>query len=337
VEQSAANEMLEALISEGGVLKKIMEAVKDLVTDANFDCSSTGISLQAMDSSHVSLVALFLRAEGFEHYRADRSSSLGINMASMAKVLKCAGNDDSITIKADDGADNVSLLFESKKQTRMSQFNLKLIDIDSEHLGIPDTEYKTVIRMPSPEFQRICREIAIIGDTVSIQASKEGVKFSVAGDLGTGSIVLKQGQAVDNEDEAVTIKLEEEVSLTFALRYLNYFAKATPLSKFVTLKMSADVPLVVEYEIADGDKKDMGHIRFYLAPKIEEDGDAAGAAEKESAAAAEKEGAAAEAAPAPKQSATKKGDAKPAKSSAAAETKVKKEEASETVKEQADE
>ena len=32
-------------------------------TEANFDCSSTGITLQAMDSSHVSLVALFLRAE----------------------------------------------------------------------------------------------------------------------------------------------------------------------------------------------------------------------------------------------------------------------------------
>ena len=30
------------------MLKKITEAMKDLVTEANFDCSSTGISLQAM-------------------------------------------------------------------------------------------------------------------------------------------------------------------------------------------------------------------------------------------------------------------------------------------------
>lgn len=61
--------MFEARLLQGSILKKLMESIKDLVTDANFDCSSAGVSLQAMDSSHVSLVALFLRAEGFQHYR----------------------------------------------------------------------------------------------------------------------------------------------------------------------------------------------------------------------------------------------------------------------------
>ena len=64
--------MFEARLVQGSVLKKILDAVKDLVTDANFDCSETGFSLQAMDSSHVALVALLLRADGFEHYRCDR-------------------------------------------------------------------------------------------------------------------------------------------------------------------------------------------------------------------------------------------------------------------------
>lgn len=35
-------------MTEGAMLKKITEAMKDLVTEANFDCSTTGISLQAM-------------------------------------------------------------------------------------------------------------------------------------------------------------------------------------------------------------------------------------------------------------------------------------------------
>jgi hypothetical protein len=33
------------------MLKKITEAMKDLVTEANFDCSTTGVSVQAMVSS----------------------------------------------------------------------------------------------------------------------------------------------------------------------------------------------------------------------------------------------------------------------------------------------
>lgn len=48
---------------------------------------------------------------------------------------------------------------------RISDFELKLMDIDSEHLGIPETEYSAVVRMPAGEFQRICKDLANIGDT----------------------------------------------------------------------------------------------------------------------------------------------------------------------------
>lgn len=255
---------------QGAVLKKIMEAIKDLVNEANFDCSSAGIQLQAMDSNHVSLVALNLKSEGFEHYRADRKISLGINLGSMSKILKCSGNDDIITLKAEDSGDAVTFMFESPKQTRISHFSLKLMDIDSEHLGIPSTDYKCVVKMPSSEFQRIVKEIATMGDTVKISTSKDGVKFAVSGDMGTGSIVCKQNSSGDDEEEeAITIKMEEEVALTFALRYLNFFAKATSLSGHVSLKMSPDVPLVVEYDMGD-----MGTLRFYLAPKIDDEEEA---------------------------------------------------------------
>eukprot|EP00456_Euglypha_rotunda_P025699 TRINITY_DN2072_c0_g1_i15.p1 TRINITY_DN2072_c0_g1~~TRINITY_DN2072_c0_g1_i15.p1 ORF type:complete len:285 (+),score=48.48 TRINITY_DN2072_c0_g1_i15:139-993(+) len=261
--------MFEARLAQAQILKKIIDSIKDLVDHANFDCSSTGISLQAMDSSHVSLVTLVLKADGFEHYRCDRNISLGIPIAELCKILKCAGNDDMITMKAKDSGEAVTFVFESPKQTRISHFDLKLMDIDSEHLGIPDTDYKCTVKMSSSAFQRICKEIAIIGDTVSISASKEGVKFTVNGESGTGSIHCKQDSSVDEED-SVVIKLEEKMSLTFALRYLNYFAKATPLSKYVSLKLSPDVPLVVEYQIGE-EELEMGHLRFYLAPKIEED------------------------------------------------------------------
>jgi proliferating cell nuclear antigen len=73
------------------------------------------------------------------------------------------------------------------------------------------------------------------------------------------------------EDEQTTIELQEPVSLTFALRYLNSFAKATPLSPTVSLSLSKDLPIVVDYRIAD-----MGSIKFYLAPKIDDDMDEGG-------------------------------------------------------------
>jgi proliferating cell nuclear antigen len=66
-----------------------------------------------MDSSHVALVSLLLRSDGFEHYRCDRNLTLGINLGSMAKILKCAGNDDVLTLKAEDEGDTLTFMFES--------------------------------------------------------------------------------------------------------------------------------------------------------------------------------------------------------------------------------
>lgn len=260
--------MFEARIVQGGVLKKVLEAVKELVVDANFDCTSTGITLQAMDSSHVSLIHMLLNAEGFEHYRCDRNISLGINFPSLSKIMKCASNDDAITLKAEDSGsgDHVSFVFDNKDKGRTSQFSLKLMDIDSEHLGIPETEYKAVIKMPANEFQRICRDLTVMGDTVTISATKEGVSFSVNGDMGNGSVSIKQNASVDKEDEATVVELQEPISLTFALRYLTTFAKATSLSSSVSLSLTKEAPLVVEYKIDD-----LGHIRYYLAPKIDDE------------------------------------------------------------------
>jgi proliferating cell nuclear antigen len=49
----------------------------------------------------------------------------------------------------------------------------------------------------------------------------------------TANIKLAQTSNVDKEELAVTIEMEEPVTLTFASRYLNSFTKATSLSNVV--------------------------------------------------------------------------------------------------------
>ena len=92
--------------------------------------------------------------------------------------------------------------------------------------------------MPSGEFQRIVRDLSQFGESVVISCTKvrpelhlnisrvyqcffpqEGVKFSAAGDIGVGNIKLAQTANVDKEEEAVTVEMQEPVTLTFACRY----------------------------------------------------------------------------------------------------------------------
>lgn len=72
-----------------------------------------------MDNSHVSLVSLTLRSDGFDKFRCDRNLSMGMNLSSMAKILKCANNDDTLTMKAQDNADTVTFMFESPNQEKV--------------------------------------------------------------------------------------------------------------------------------------------------------------------------------------------------------------------------
>ena len=72
---------------------------------------------------------------------------------------------------------------------------------------------------------------------------QDGVQFSVTGDEGSGKVNLRQSSSIDKEEEQISVELNEPVQLTFALRYLNYFTKASPLSPTVSLSLKSDSPL----------------------------------------------------------------------------------------------
>lgn len=143
----------------------MVDAIKDLVQDCNFDCNDSGIALQAMDNSHVALVSMMLKAESFAPYRCDRNVALGVNLTSLTKVLRAAQGEDILTLKAEDAPDVLNLVFEASDNDRLSEYDLKLMDIDQEHLGIPDTEYAATITMPSSEFKRICLDLMALSES----------------------------------------------------------------------------------------------------------------------------------------------------------------------------
>lgn len=86
---------------------------------------------------------------------------------------------------------------------RVGEYEMKLMDIDQEHLGIPDTVYDAEIQLPAAEFARIIRDLKELGESVKIEVSKDGVRFSSEGDIGSAAVTLKQtsGAGKDASDE----------------------------------------------------------------------------------------------------------------------------------------
>lgn len=257
-------------MANAGLLKKVLKSVMELIQDANLLVSESGLGLQAMDTSHVSLVSMLLRAEGFEHFHCDRNMLLGVNLAAVCKVVKCANTNDAVTMMAGNDETTLSFVFENPKTDRKAEFSLKLMHIDSYDLHITDVDYDATVTMSSADLQRVGRDLAVLGDTIVIDVTPEAVNFSVNGDEGSGGMTFRQrtgGAAAAGAAAAgsMTIVTEAGARLSFSLRLINLFTKATPLSKTVSLHLLKDHPLSVEYRIADA-----GWLRFYLAPRMED-------------------------------------------------------------------
>ena len=51
--------MFEARLVQGSLFKKIVEAIRELVVDANLDCNEAGITMQVILTSNTQIIFFF--------------------------------------------------------------------------------------------------------------------------------------------------------------------------------------------------------------------------------------------------------------------------------------
>jgi proliferating cell nuclear antigen len=256
--------MFEAKFSSATFLKRILNAVKDLVTDANLLCTEDGMELQAMDSAHVSLVNLTVLPEACSHYSCSKSLTLGVNLVSFAKILGCPDGEDSVTLKLDDTDTSILVIeTESPTGTRSARYALNLLDIESDHLVIPDTEYSCSVKLPSADLTRMVKDLQVFGETCDLLVETDRMTMEVKGDLGTSSMTVRDDRTAKITTE---ITCPTSIRMLIALKYIAAFTKAQSLSDHVVLFLSEGIPIHVVYDMGD-----RGSIGYHLAPKTTED------------------------------------------------------------------
>ena len=108
--------MFQAKVKDVIVFKKIIDSLSALVTEVNLEATSNGLHLQSMDSAHVSLVSLNLKEEGFEEFRCDKNTTLGLNLIDFGKVLKLAKTNDVMTISSNEENAFLTIKFDNESK-----------------------------------------------------------------------------------------------------------------------------------------------------------------------------------------------------------------------------
>ncbi len=243
-------------ILRAGIFKTLIECTKDLVTSANFIFDGDGMRMQAMDTAHVSLISLALQPSAFSSFHCAEQSSLGIHFEALSMVLKTCAADDQITLAWEHGGDRVTISRGSDRQ-----FELKLLEVDDGITSIPEQSYEVSATVPSLEFLKICRELKDIGgDTITVRVDHpDRITFNVAGDLGRGTAVMKEGVSIGGACETATS--------SYSLRYLAMFTKGATLCPTVQVSMGRETPLRLIYFV-DAELPEHGKLYFLLAPRI---------------------------------------------------------------------
>lgn len=246
--------MCEAQVARASDFVHLINAMTSL-DNANFMFGPGGVSMQAMSMSQVSLVNLTLLPAFFAKYVCQRHLVVGLKIDTLVKALKMGAADSALTIRTD-GRECVTLVFESPKTKRTTTVEIKMLEINSDAVDIPDPQPNCLVALPSAEFQSICRDFLAFGINVSIEVTSEYISFKTAGELGTTKVCLPIGS------DGVDIRCAAPIVMEVSLAHLNLFTKATPLSRTVVLTMTAkEDPLRIGYTLRDGDG---GRLCYYL-------------------------------------------------------------------------
>ena len=126
--------------------KSCIGVIADLIEEATFKVTPTGLKMKAMDPSHVALVDFELPSNAFNEFMVDKPITLNINLAEMNKIMARAKLEDELTLEFDSSENRLILTFRGDSTRR---FTMSLIDLDETDVPA------CLLAVPSPGGQLI--------------------------------------------------------------------------------------------------------------------------------------------------------------------------------------
>lgn len=255
--------ILELKTVQTSPFRILIEALKEILTDANIIFTKDGMKIMDMDRSHTLLVHLKLEAERFETYHCEKKLVVGLNMINLFKIIKTVGNNDTLCISMDsENTDKIIIEIENGEKNRVTTYKLNLMDLDEEGISVPDTEFDSIITLPSSDFQKIIRDMRNLSEEIEIKSYNQKLIFSCIGDFADQTTVIgeKQDGLICQSNDPKKI-----VQGKFKSKHLALFGKCSNLCNCIEMYMKNDYPLIVSYNVAN-----LGKIKIALAPVVDD-------------------------------------------------------------------
>lgn len=259
---NANGNLFEIRTVQSGAFRTLVEALKEILTEANLEFDASGIRIIDVDETHTVLTYLRLHSERFEYFYCPAKYVLGINMIYLFKLIKTLSNNDSLTLFLPASNPNkLGIRAENAEKGTTNTWMMKLFDTNVDNIEMPNITFTSIIHMPSVDFQKICRDFNALAEKLEITSSNSDLIFRCVGDFVDGeTVILSDNQGGIRVQR--TSGSSEIVQGMFELKYLVLFTKCTNLCASTEIYIKNDYPLVLRYLVAN-----LGEVRLVLAPQ----------------------------------------------------------------------
>jgi proliferating cell nuclear antigen len=264
VRPNANGNLFEIRTVQSSAFRTLVEALKEILPEANLEFDQTGIRIIDLDETHTVLTYLRLHADRFEYFYCPATYILGVNMIHLFKLIKTLGNGDTLTLFLPASNPNkFGIRAENAEKRTTNTWMMKLFDRNVDNIEFPNITFTSIINMPSGDFQKICRDFNTLAEKLEITCSNNDLIFRCIGDFVDGETVI-----LSENDKGVKVQrtstTNEIVQGIFEMKYLVMFTKCTNLCQSIDIYLKNDYPLILRYMVAN-----LGEVRLVLAPQKE--------------------------------------------------------------------
>jgi proliferating cell nuclear antigen len=248
---------MKLTLSKPQILKDSIAIISELVTEAQFNVTTDGLTLIAMDPANVAMVIFKLLSSSFVEYNLVKEVDIALNLNNLKQVLRRVNSSDMLTLEIEDES-KLKITIVGKTTRR---FSLPIIELDDREQKIPNLQFPFTASMPADTFVEAVEDAGVVADSLSIIGEDKKITISAKGDLSSVEVDIKA-----DDDVEIVKEGEDVIRSKYSIEYLKKIVSGARVSDTVKLQLSKDYPLRIEFV-----EKDKLQLSFVLAPRVEND------------------------------------------------------------------
>ena len=217
-----------------------------------------GLHIMSMDGSKTSLIQLELKPSFFKSFRCEQECIFGLHTETLTSILGKAKQTNLVWKATDDTTLTIVLV----QNDQMTEFSMRAIDIDEDHLDIPTMQDDVRLKMQDRVIKDWADKLMMTkGDATFDITQQEFVCASSSVTMGT----VKHREPIGGE-RVERMSYNKDVHITLSFHALNSIKTFSDCAKECWMGFSNEMPTRLHVTLADESS-----LCLYVAPKIQED------------------------------------------------------------------